>query len=219
MATPTSEPGIPGERWGGFIFVDPGDPPEYTITPRPSGPIPGEEGIPSEFPGTRVVATPNDLAGVVEPEDLVEPAFVPAGYALTGAYVVVLESGKVVDYHLSYHRIEGSGASQDPDVFAPDLLVAWTLRAPRPLPVELVTKDVERGRIGHPGEKLEVRGFPAVYKRWDNPEGLHPSLVIRSNLAWFDESGRLWTVQANEPLEVLYRVADSLTPVASTIGQ
>lgn len=219
MAIPTTQPGIPGERWGGFIFVDPDDPPEYTRIPRAVGAIPGEESIPGDFPGTKVVGSPKDLVTIVDPENLVEPSFVPEGYTLTGAYVVRLDSGEVVDYAISYHRADGSGRSPVPDVFSPDLWITWTLRASRPLLIDLVTKDADLGRIGHQREKIEVRGYEAVYQLWENPEGLYPSQVIQSGLNWFDDDGRLWAILADEPLSVLFKVAESLTTVVESVPQ
>lgn len=212
----TPQPGQPGELWGGFLFEDPASPIPYTATPAASGPIPGEEGIPSSFPGTKRFST---LAGLVASRLLpsalmLAPPSAPAGYELIGAYVVTVDTGAVVDYSLSYRRIGRQYRGEPPasELFSPQLSIGWTSRAPRPLPAETTVTDGGLGRKGMPRTKVLVRGFQGVFMEWVNPPGTPDEFVTPSGLNWFDGDGRLWYVQGAEPLDTLLQIAESLAP-------
>jgi hypothetical protein len=210
--TATTAPANAGERWGGFIFVANGEDVQFQQTPGPAHHVEGEELIPADHPGTKVFGDTSEVlsADLVAPQLAVKPANPPAGYELIGVYIVESESNGVVDYALSYRHAETPRRSEREELFAPDLWIGWTNRAPQPLPVSLDPQDLEDGRYGHPYEKAEVNGHAAVYARWDNDGTVPHSLRINSALVWFDDSGRQWWVHGSEDFQVLHEVAESL---------
>lgn len=212
-ASVTSMP-EPGETWGGFVFVTPGvQLPAATVSP-PAGKVPNEELIPADYPGTATFASPAEAvrSGGLDAALAVVPSFIPPGYELAGVYVVRVDSVGVVDYALSYRRTDLPRRTQRDELFAPDLWVGWTLRTPRPLAVPLDDQDLGDGRVGRGYAKTEVASLPAVFQAWENAGRVPRSLRILSVLAWFDNDGRQWWVQAEQPLPVLRQVAASLRP-------
>jgi hypothetical protein len=216
--TPLSaEPGSPGEQWGGFIFLDPAAPGRYTVTPAPAKGF-DPRGIPDAHPGTRVFGSlPELLAqeGVLHAE-IEFPAYVPAGYEFIGGYVVLSEKKEVAHLVLAFRpgpvRRDGGPL---PEVFnAVNLNVGWSKWVDSPLPVLTTGDSADLGRVAKPTTKVTVRGFAGVYREWQNPPGIDPSLALPSSLRWFDDARRLWFVMAPEPLAELSRIAESLAPAA-----
>ena len=196
------EPGRPGERRGGFIFVDPTEPPSYTQTPGPAGDVPGEEGIPGGHPGFRTFESIADARRALgDTVDVPEPQFVPAGYSLIGLWVIELEDGRIVDVNLSYAHEDGTGV-----LLAADLSLGWTDRAPQPLPARTEPIRLPLGVVLQPVVKLMVREHPAVLQRATNSANIASTTRVNNSLNWFEE-GRLWFVQAEEPGLVLLRIA------------
>ncbi|HXU25357.1 MAG TPA: hypothetical protein VN697_15150 [Tepidiformaceae bacterium] len=192
--------------------MDPAFPEPFTTTPAASGPVKDEESIPSSYPGTRVFQSVDDLVAsrVVPTAELLAPAAIPAGYGFAGAYVVALDNGKVVDVSLSYRRVDHRYAGTLPEVFSPDLSIGWTSRAPEPLPAETEATDLGLGRKALPRVKVHVRGYDGVFAEVTNPDSIDQDLVVLSSVNWFDKDGRLWYVQAAEPLDTMLQLADSL---------
>jgi hypothetical protein len=197
--------GTPGERWGGFIFIDPASPVPYTVTPAASGPVPGQEGIPKGHPGFRQYSSLDEaIRAIGHDRGAFTIGSVPGNYEFVGAWAIVLDSGRVVDFQMSYRR-----AGSDSTVLAPDLKVGWTDRAPKPLPAQTQENRLTNGATGEPVRKTVVNGVPAVFQEWHNPDTLRGPARVKSSLNWFEE-GRLWVVQAEEPLDVLLGIAGSI---------
>ncbi|MGE5596973.1 MAG: hypothetical protein ACM3S1_13195 [Hyphomicrobiales bacterium] len=210
-------PAEPGERWGGFLFAALGSRPVFTPTPAPAGMVPQEELIPSAHPGTRTFKSVEEVAqsGLVEDQLLLVPSTTPAGYELAGAYVVAVDGTGTVDYALSYVRADAPRRALKEELFAPDLWIGWTTRAPQPIVVSTAQKDLGDGRVGSAYEKATVRGQEAVFQAWTNPAGMDRSLRINSALIWFDDSGRQFWVHGDESASTLISIAESLTPYDS----
>lgn len=214
----TAEPGAAGERWGGFIFVDPAAPARYTVTPAPAKGF-DPRGIPDAHPGTRVFGSlPELLAqeGVLAAE-IEFPAYVPAGYEFIGGYVVLSEEEEVVHLVLAFRpgpvRLDSGPL---PEVFnAVNLNVGWSKWVDSPLPVPTTGASTDLGRVARPTAKVTVRGFAGVYREWVNPPGIDPSLALHSSLRWFDDARRMWFVMAPEPLAELARIAETLGPATN----
>lgn len=215
VPVPSQEPGSPGEQWGGFIFLDPAAPGRYTVTPAPAKGF-DPRGIPDAHPGTRVFGSLAELLALegVSRAELEFPAYVPAGYEFIGGYVVLSEGKEVVHLVLAFRPgpvRRDSGPL--PEVFnAVNLNVGWSKWVDSPLPVPTTGDSADLGRVAKPTMKVTVRGFAGVYREWQNPPGIDPSLALPSSLRWFDDARRLWFVLAPEPLAELSRVAESLAP-------
>lgn len=207
LPNPPTAIATPGERWGGFIFIDPAAPVAYTVTPAASGPVPGAEGIPEGHPGFTRFADMHEAAQLLGPSaGLFTVGFTPPDYELAGGWAIVLEGKRVVDLSLSFRR-RGSPLG----VLSPALWIGWTDRAPQPLPASTAKNEQPTGAIGEPVVKLTVHGQPAVYQEWKNPSSFAPETKVLSSLNWF-EAGRLWFVQADESLSTLAAVAESIAP-------
>lgn len=211
----TVEPGAPGELWGGFIFVDPGAPARYTVTPAPAKGF-DPRGIPDSHPGTRVFGSLPELLGLagVSPDDIKFPAYLPPGYEFIGGYLVLSEEEEVVHFVLAFRpgpvRLDSGPL---PEVFnAVNLTVGWSKWVDSPLPVPTTGESADLGRVAKPTAKVTVRGFAGVYREWENPPGIDPSLALHSSLRWFDDGRRMWFVMAPEPLAELARIAETLDP-------
>ena len=215
VPVPSQEPGSPGEQWGGFIFLDPAAPGRYTVTPAPAQGF-DPRGIPDAHPGTRVFGSLAELLALegVSRAELEFPAYVPAGYEFIGGYVVLSEGKEVVHLVLAFRPgpvRRDSGPL--PEVFnAENLNIGWSKWVDSPLPVPTKGDSAGLGRVAKPTMKVTVRGFAGVYREWQNPPGIDPSLALPSSLRWFDDARRLWFVLAPEPLAELSRVAESLAP-------
>lgn len=199
--------GVAGERWGGFIFVDPDRPEPYERTPAVAGHVPNEDAIPDGHPGLNVFSTVAEAnTAFAGAPGAVRLGYVPKGYELMQAWIIKLDDGRIVDYSLEYRRAESNAVP-----FGPDLWVGWTDRAPRPLPAFTKENRLPTEQVGLPVRKLTVRGSQAVFQEWLNPPNRPLEAGVRSSLNWF-EGGRLWFVQAYEPLDLLYDVAEGIEP-------
>ncbi|MCL4242189.1 MAG: hypothetical protein KJ048_12650 [Dehalococcoidia bacterium] len=212
---PSLEFGAPGEFWGDFIFVDPGAPARYTVTPAPAKGF-DPRGIPDSHPGTRVFGSLPELLGLarVSPDDIEFPSYLPPGYEFIGGYVVLSEEEEVVHLVLAFRpgpvRLDSGPL---PEVFnAVNLTVGWSKWVDSPLPVPTTGESADLGRVAKPTAKVTVRGFAGVYREWENPPGIDPSLALHSSLRWFDDARRMWFVMAPAPFAELARIAETLGP-------
>jgi hypothetical protein len=198
--------GEPGEQWGGFVFYSASVPFRATQTPGPAQPVPFEESIPYSHPGLRRFDSPEAaLAAIGGGHGVVDVGRVPPGYELLAVWAIE-HNGQIIDFVVEYARV---GVPTVP--LSPHLSVGWTLRAPRPLPALAEINRLPSGQAGEPVVKVTVRGERGVFQEWKNTPGAPIEAGVRSSLNWFDETGRLWFVQAyDEPLSMFLEVAEGL---------
>jgi hypothetical protein len=185
------------------------------VTPAPAKGF-DPRGIPDSHPGARAFGSLPELLGLagVSPDDIKFPAYLPPGYEFIGGYLVLSEEEEVVHFVLAFRpgpvRLDSGPL---PEVFnAVNLTVGWSKWVDSPLPVPTTGESADLGRVAKPTAKVTVRGFAGVYREWENPPGIDPSLALHSSLRWFDDARRMWFVMAPEPLAELARIAETLDP-------
>ncbi len=199
--------GEPGEQWGGFVFYSESVPFRATQTPGPAQPIPFEESIPYSHPGLRQFdSSEAAVAALGGGKGIVHAGPTPPGYELLAVWAIE-HKGQIIDFVVEYARV---GIPTVP--FSPHLSVGWTLRAPRPLPALAEINRLPSGQAGEPVAKVTVRGESGVFQEWKyNPDAPIES-GVRSSLNWFDQTGKLWFVQAyGEPLSMFIEIAEGLS--------
>lgn len=200
LATPETLPVTPGERWGGFLFVE--DPAAYRVPPdqvTPAlRPLKGDEGesLIDGHPGFRAFATVDELAQFVAGRGPVRvPAFLPAGAQLMRGEAVEGDDAELLEVGLNYRVGDSAATPSDPDLW-----IVWVSYQQRP--AVFPTHDQESVLAPR---RLMVRGREAIYLEARSPGD-------RSSLNWFENDGRSWAVQGRHmDLATLVAVAESLT--------
>lgn len=194
----------PGERWGGFLFMDD---PSYRLPASAAIPAPRplrheeDELLIGDHPGYREFTDINNLQRMLSNRARVSvPATLPVGSEFIGGYAVVGDDDHVIMTGLGYRLGRSSAHLLDPDLW-----IDISFYFARPLVCLLNGTALQV----LPPRALLIASKKAIYQEARNLPGVYTG--TRSSLNWFEVDGSFWTVQARgTTFTTLAAVAESV---------